>query len=109
MRKRMLAVLALVAVMCLAGAPRADAHVGISIGIPFPGVYIGPPVYPTYYYRPAPVYYGPSYYGSAYYGPAYYDSYYGYGPAYGGGVVFSGRFGGHRHWRGGHWGHHWHR
>jgi hypothetical protein len=115
MRKRMLAVLALATVLCLAGAPQqADAHVSFSIGIPIPGVYVGP-AYPPAYYPPAPVYYGPpAYYG--YGAPAYY----GYGPGYGGGVVVGTRFAGPRfygprhfgpRWGGGrHWvGQPWHR
>ncbi len=107
MRKRILLALALAAVICLAAVPRADAHVGISIGIPLPGIYIGPPAYPAYYYPPAPVYYGPPTY--PYYG--------GYGYGHGGSVVIGGprfygpRFSGHRHWGGGgrRWGggHHW--
>ena len=114
MRKRMLAaVLAMATVVCLAGVSKADAYVNFSIGIPFPGVYVGPPAYPpAYYYPPAPVYYGPpAYYGGHYgYGPAY-----GYGPGYGGVVVLGGsaatmaadtatdggpRWGGGRQWGG---------
>jgi hypothetical protein len=88
MRKRMLAVLAVATVMSLAGAPKADAYVSFSFGIPIPGIYIGPPAYPPAYYPPAPVYYGPpAYYG--YGAPAYY----GYGP---GGVVVGTRFAGPR-------------
>ena len=108
MRKRMLVVAALAAVICLAGVATADAHVGISIGIPIPGVYVGPPAYPAYYAPPPPVYYGPPVY------PAYYG--YGYGYGYGGGyyhgpsvVVRGPRFVG-PHFYGGHrWvGHRWH-
>ena len=81
------------------GAPKADAHVGISIGIPLPGVAIYAPPPPVYY--PAPAYYGPAYYGPAYYGPAYY----GYGPRYYapsyGAVYFNGGWGYGRGWHGG--------
>jgi len=113
MRKRMLVVLALAAMMCLAAVPKADAHVGISIGIPLPGVYIGGPAYPAYYAPPVPVYYGPPAYPYPYYGYGYA---YGYGyPYYGRSVVIGGFHGGghfHGRWGGGHrWGGggHWHR
>ena len=109
-KKTLLATVATVALgaSLLVGVRNADAHVGISIGIPLPGVAIyapPPPVYysaPAYYYPP-PYYYGPSYY-------SYYRPYYGYGYGYGGGVYFGGHshWGGHGHWRG-HGGHRgWH-
>ncbi len=75
------------------GTPAARADVGISIGIPLPGV--------TFYAPAPPVYYGgPAYYPRAYYAP---PAYYGYGPAYG--SVYVGRgWGG----RGGYRSHRWH-
>jgi hypothetical protein len=81
-------------------APEARADVGISIGIPLPGVA---------FYAP-PVYYAPrAYYPRAYYGPpAYYGyGYGGYGPGYGS-VYFGRSWGGHRHhgWHGGRHGRH---
>ena len=109
--RRMLAVIAVAALILVAGVHKADAHVGFSIGIGVPGVYVGPPVVysaPAYYYPPA--YYG-GYYGPAYYAPYYGYGYgYGYAPYYGGSVFFhSGHWGGHRrHWGGGwHGGRHW--
>lgn len=81
----------------LTGAPEARADVGISIGIPLPGV--------TFYAPPPPVYYSaPAYYPRAYYAPppAYYG--YGYGPGYGS-VYFGRSWGGHGHRHGGWHGH----
>jgi hypothetical protein len=111
-KKSMLAIVGLTLAMLLSvGVPTAYAGVGVSIGIPLPGVTFyapGPPVYysaPSYYYPPtyyAPpsYYYGPSYYGPSYYGPAYGSVYFGRG--YGGGHRWHGG-GGHGHggWRGG--------
>ena len=82
--------------LSLTGAPEARADVGISIGIPLPGV--------TFYAPPPPVYYsGPAYYPRAYYAP---PAYYGYGPAYGS-VYFGNRWG--RGYRGHGWHGHGHR
>jgi hypothetical protein len=75
--------------LSLTGAPEARADVGISIGIPLPGV--------TFYAPPPPVYYtGPAYYPRAYYPPPAYYGYGGYGPGYGS-VYFGRSWGGHRH------------
>jgi hypothetical protein len=100
-KKLLLATVATVALgaSLLVGVPKADAHVGISIGIPFPGVAVyAPPVYYS-----APAYYPPTYY----YGPSYYRPYYGgygyYGGGYGGYGYYSHgyyRSGGHHHHRG---------
>jgi hypothetical protein len=82
--------------LSLTGAPEARADVGISIGIPLPGV--------TFYAPPPPVYYSPpAYYPRAYYAPPAYYGYGGYGPGYGS-VYFGRSWGGHRHhgWHGGH-------
>jgi hypothetical protein len=100
-KKTLLATVATVALgaSLLIGVPKADAHVGISIGIPLPGVAVYAPPPPVYYSAPA-YYYPPAYY----YGPSYYRPYYGYGGYYGGSVYF----GGHRHWGGHRHGHHWH-
>lgn len=92
MRKKALLLVGLVGVVALLslGVPtKAQADVGISIGIPLPGIsfYAGPPVYyaPRYYAYP-PAYYGPSYYGGpVYYGGGYYRrGYYGRGWGHGG-------------------------
>jgi len=104
--RKMLIALGFVTAVTLATPHPASAQVGISIGLPGFGLFIG---------APAPAYYGSSYYGPAYYGPAYYgSSYYRpayYGPAYYGGGhyrrayygrPFSGRG---FHGRGGHGGH----
>lgn len=82
--------------LSLTGAPEARADVGISIGIPLPGV--------TFYAPSPPVYYSaPAYYPRAYYAPpAYYGyGYGGYGPGYGS-VYFGRSWGGHRYHGGGH-------
>jgi hypothetical protein len=99
------------AVLLALGVPKAQADVGISIGIPIPGItfyapappvyYSAPPYYPRAYYAP-PVYYGPSY-GTVYYGR-------GYGRGYGGGWGrhHGSHGGGHRQGHGhGHRGHRW--
>ena len=72
------------------GVPNAQAHVGISIGIPLPGIAFYAPMPPPVYYAP-PAYYPPTYY----YGPPRY-----YAPAYG--SVYFGNGHGWRH-GGGHW------
>ena len=86
------------AALVVTGAPEARADVGISIGIPLPGV--------TFYAPAPPVYYsGPAYYPRAYYAP---PAYYGYGPGYG--SAYYGRsWGGHRHGWHGHGHRHGHR
>ena len=73
--RKMLIALGFVAAVTLATPHPASAQVGISIGLPGFGLFIG---------APAPAYYGSSYYGPAFYGPAYYRPAY-YGPAYYGG------------------------
>ena len=100
---RKITLLAVVAIaltaLVVTGAPEARADVGISIGIPLPGVSFYAPAPPVYYS-------GPAYYPRAYYAP---PAYYGYGPAYGYGPgygsVYVGRsYGGHRgghRWQGG--------
>lgn len=88
--------------LSLTGAPEARADVGISIGIPLPGV--------TFYAPPPPVYYSaPAYYPRAYYAPpAYYGyGYGGYGPGYGS-VYFGRSWGGHRYGGGHRWNGHRH-
>jgi hypothetical protein len=100
MRKTTLAAVAALALgaLLLVDVPTARADVGISIGIPLPGIAVyapPPPVYyggPAYYPRPyGPRFYGPAY-GSVYVGPRY------YGGGWRGG--WRGGWGGHRHWRG---------
>jgi len=94
--RKMLIALGLVAAATLATPHQASAQVGISIGLPGFGLFIG---------APAPVYYGPTYYGPSYYRPAY------YGPAYYGGGYYRRAFYGRPfsgrgfHGRGGRGGH----
>jgi hypothetical protein len=65
--KKLLAAVVLFAVVGLLGVRRADAHVGVAIGIGLPGFafFAGAPppavVYPPPVVYPAPVYYGPVY------------------------------------------------
>ena len=90
--RKMLIALGFVAAVTLATPHPASAQVGISIGLPGFGLFIG---------APAPAYYGSSYYRPAYYGRS---AYYGgghYRRAYYG-RPFSGRG---FHGRGGHGGH----
>src|SRR5262245_54609342 len=87
------------------GVPTASAHVGISIGIPIPGVTFYAPAPPVYYSAP---YYTDYYYPRTYYYPRYYAPGAYYGPGYGTVYFGHGGYGGHgyRHHRG-HWrGHH---
>jgi hypothetical protein len=58
--RRSIGTVALVAALigCFAATSPASARVWIGFG--FPGVYVGPPVYPYYY--PPPAYYPPAYY-----------------------------------------------
>ena len=101
---RKITLLAVVAIaltaLLVTGTPEARADVGISIGIPLPGV--------TFYAPPPPVYYSaPSYYyPRTYYAPpAYYGyGYGGYAPAYGS-VYFGRSWGGHGHYGGHRHGH----
>jgi hypothetical protein len=89
--RKMLIALGLVAAATLAMPHPASAHVGISIGLPGFGLFIG---------APAPAYYGPAYYRPAYYGPAYYGGGYYRRAFYG--RPFSGRGFHGRGGRGGH-------
>ena len=98
MRKTtLLAVVAItLAALLSTGVPKARADVGISIGIPIPGIIFYAPAPPPPMYYSAPPYYPRAYYAPpAYYAPSYGSVYYGRG--YGGGW-------GHRE----HWGHHRH-
>jgi hypothetical protein len=92
MRKVLVMMVAVLALMC---APRiASAGVGVSIGIglPFPGVVVAPPaVYAPPVYAPPPVVYG------GYYGPGVvYGRPWGPRPVYWNGYP--------RYWRGGYYG-----
>lgn len=51
------------------GAGEAQAGVKVHIGVPFPGVYVGPPAY-------GPVYYGGYWGPSFYYGPTLHPRFY---------------------------------
>jgi hypothetical protein len=90
--RKMLIALGLVAAATLATPHPASAQVGISIGLPGFGLFIGAPA-PAYYgpscYRPA--YYGPAHYGGGYYRRAFYGR-----PFSGRGFHGRGGCGGHR-------------
>src|ERR1700739_3750139 len=58
--RRSLGAVALVAAMIGCSAATSPASARVWIGFGFPGIYVGPPVYPYYY--PPPAYYPPAYY-----------------------------------------------
>lgn len=104
--KRMLAAAGMTAVMLFAAAPRADAGVEISIGIPLPGIVVYEDSYPPPVVYAPPAYYYPPVEYRSYYGP---PVFYGYGDMYWHGGGWRGghrwgghparRHGGHRGWR----------
>ena len=89
--KKLLLLLVAVVGLTLWTAPKAEAYVGVSIGVPLPGFYYGYPYYGYPYYGP-----GYGYYYGGYY-PRYYRRGYYYGPrrAY--------YYGGRRYYRRGHY------